>query len=103
MPSVAMEVKHNDEWTALKVDGVIENDEGVDFGTVIVASLLGKTRWTTIWMPPAEIEDDPGFASTEFRFVVDGTSGRFVSQPFTLGSARARDGLTGIARKPQAG
>jgi len=103
MPYVAIEIKTGSEWTPLEIDGVIENDTGVDFVTVIVASLLGKTRWTTIWMPPVEVEDDPGYTSAEFRFVVHGTSGRFNSPPFTLDSARSRDGLTGIARKPQTG
>ena len=54
MPSVAIEVKTADAWGPLKIGGGPENDEGANFVTTVVASVLGKTRWITIWMPPAE-------------------------------------------------
>jgi neutral ceramidase len=101
MPSVAVEIETEAGWALLNIGGSPENDEGVDFVTAIVASLLGKTRWTTIWMPPRGVEEDPELRRAEFRFVVHGTNGIFRSPGFTLDSARSRDGLTGIAREPE--
>ena len=58
MPFLAIEVKTDGAWAPLKIGGKPENDEGVDFVTTVVASLFGQTRWITIWMTPAEIEND---------------------------------------------
>ncbi|HSG27829.1 MAG TPA: neutral/alkaline non-lysosomal ceramidase N-terminal domain-containing protein, partial [Candidatus Krumholzibacterium sp.] len=100
MPAAAIETRTGSGWSPLYIDGIPENDEGPDFVTAIVASLLGKTRWTTIWMPPRALEDDPALGEVEYRFVIDSSGGRFVSPPFTLEQARSNDGLTGIAREP---
>jgi neutral ceramidase len=99
MPFTAIETKTDAGWSPLHVGDVPENDDGTDFVTAIVASLMGKTRWTVIWMPPKAIEDDPSLCGAEYRFVVQGTSGTFRSEGFTLGSARSSGGLTGISRE----
>jgi neutral ceramidase len=99
MPSVAIEVKQAGAWVPLKVAGVPENDRGENFVTTVVASLLGDSRWLTIWLLPRDLEKDPLLSSAEFRFVVNGFSGVIHSPPFTLASARERWGLTGIARE----
>jgi len=101
MPSVAVEVRNGAGWSPLTIDGIPENDEGLDFVTTIVASFAGNTRWTTIWMTPAAVKDDPALSRSEFRFVVRGTNGTFHSPDFNLESARSRSGLTGIAREPE--
>jgi neutral ceramidase len=101
MPSVAMEVRTPAGWSPLSLDGIPENDEGMNFVTTIVASLLGNTRWTTIWMTPRCVMNDPALNRLEFRFVVQGTNGTFHSPGFTLESARAQSGLTGIAREQE--
>ncbi|MBN2071092.1 MAG: neutral/alkaline non-lysosomal ceramidase N-terminal domain-containing protein [Candidatus Krumholzibacteriota bacterium] len=100
MPAVAVEVLSPDGWKRLKVDGIDETDEGTDFVTAVVASLIDKTRWSTIWIPPASVESDPVLREAEYRFVVRGNTGLFISPPFTIESARAKSGLTGVARKP---
>jgi len=101
MPSVAIEVKQAGAWVPLKVAGVPENDQGENFVTTVVASLLGNSRWLTIWMPPRDLEEDPLLSSAEFCFVVNGFSGVIRSAPFTLASARERWGWTGIVRAPE--
>jgi hypothetical protein len=100
MPSVAMEVKAGGNWVPLRIAGVPENDQGANFVTTLVASYAGRSRWITIWMAPDEIEADPQLRQAEFRFTVQGTSGTFQSPAFTLASARAQWGLTGVAREP---
>ncbi len=100
MPSVAIEVKQAGAWVPLKVAGVPEDDRGENFVTTVVVSLLGNSRWLTIWMLPRDLERDPLLGSAEFCFVVNGTTGVIRSAPFTLASARERWGLTGIAREP---
>jgi len=101
MPSVAVEVKNGVDWAPLSIDGVPENDAGLDFVTTIVASFLGNTRWTTIWMPPRAVTSDSTLGGSEFRFVVRGTTGVFCSPEFNLESTHSRSGLTGIAREPE--
>lgn len=101
MPSVAINVKTAAGWGSLKIGGVPENDEGVNFVTTEVASLLGQTRWIAIWIPPAEIENDPLLRAAEFRFAVQGNSGAFHSPAFTIASARERWSLTSIARETE--
>ncbi|MBU8921489.1 MAG: neutral/alkaline non-lysosomal ceramidase N-terminal domain-containing protein [Bacteroidales bacterium] len=101
MPAAAIETKTESGWSPLYIDGIPENDDGTDFVTAIVASLLGKTRWTTIWMVPDQMENDPVLRAAEYRFVIRGTSGVFRSPPFTLDSARSHDGLTGVVRGPE--
>lgn len=101
MPSVAIEVRNGTDWSPLSIDGIRENDEGLNFVTTIVASFLGNTRWTTIWMTPLAVKNDPALSQAEFRFVVRGTNGTFRSPDFDLESARSRSGLTGIAREPE--
>lgn len=101
MPSVAIETRNGDGWTPLVINGVPENDEGLNLVTAIVASLFGNTRWTTIWMTPESVTNDPSLSQSEFRFVVQGTNGTFRSPGFDLESARSRSGLTGVAREPE--
>jgi neutral ceramidase len=101
MPSVALEIKGEGGWSSLDLEGATENDEGLNIVTAVVASLFGKTRWTTIWMPPSAVEEDPALRRAEYRFVVRGTNGIFRSPGFTLDSARSRGGLAGIAREPE--
>ncbi len=102
MPSVAIELRDGSGWAPLAVAGMVENDDGPDFVTTTVASWWGSTRWTTIWMPPPALANDPVLERAEFRFVVRGTSGIYRSPAFTLASARSASGLTGIAREPDA-
>ncbi len=101
MPSVAVEARDGTGWAPLELGGRPENDQGLNFVTTIVASWRGSTRWTTIWMTPSALADDPALNRSEFRFVVQGTSGTYRSPAFTLESARSRSGLTGIAREPE--
>ena len=101
MPTVAIEVKNEDGWLPLSIDGLPENDDGLDIVTTIVASLFGNTRWTTIWMTPSSVKRHAMLSQAEFRFVVQGTSGTFRSPGFNLESAYSRSGLTGIAREPE--
>ena len=101
MPSVTVETRNGAGWTPLVIDGMPENDAGLNFVTTIVASLFGNTRWTTIWMTPSSVENDPVLSRSVFRFVVQGTNGIFRSPGFDLESARSRSGFTGIAREPE--
>ena len=101
MPSVAIEVQNTTGWSPLSIDEIPENDEGLNFVTTIVASFSGNTRWTTIWMTPLAVMNDPALRKSEFRFVVQGTNGTFRSPGFNLESARSRSGFTGIAREPE--
>jgi len=100
MPVASIEIKAGTEWSPLYIEGVPEDDNGVNFITAIVASLRGETRWTTIWMPPPIIESDPNYNNAEYRFVIRSNGGTFLSTAFTLDSARSNGGLTSIAREP---
>ncbi len=98
-PEVCVETRVGGEWVPLLVDGVPENDGGVDFVTTVVASFMGKTRWVTIWMVPEGQDED-----AELRIVARGTSGKeFRSSPFTLARARQAWGFVGIAAPREPG
>jgi len=99
MPSVAIEIRSETGWIPLTIDGSVMTDEGLDFVTIVVASLMNKTRWSTIWIPPHRVQADPTLNQAEYRFTVRGNTGVFKSPSFTLESARAHSGLTGIARE----
>lgn len=100
MPSVAIEIRTPAGWEPLRLGNVPEDDKGTNFVTTEVASLLGRTRWITIWMTPIEFENNPRFRDAELRFKVRGNGGNFHSPAFTVASARAQWGLTGVAREP---
>jgi len=98
-PAVRAERRVDGVWEPLLIDGIPENDEGVDFVTTVVASYLGKSRWMTIWMAPEGLDAD-----AEFRLVAEGTSGdTFRSPAFTLPDAQANWGFLGIVQPEETG
>lgn len=98
-PEVRVETKIGGEWVPLRIDGVPEDDGGVDIVTTVVASLMGKTRWITTWMAPEGLDE-----AAELRIVAVGTSGKeFRSSPFTLAQARKAWGFVGIASPQEPG
>ena len=93
-PSVRVEIQQGDNWQPFVIDGVAEDDRGLDFVTTLVGSYGSHSRWNTIWMVPAGVDQ-----AAVFRIVATGTSAReFTSEPFTVPGAKVRWGYVGFAR-----
>ncbi|HMK60549.1 MAG TPA: neutral/alkaline non-lysosomal ceramidase N-terminal domain-containing protein [Dissulfurispiraceae bacterium] len=72
-PKVRIVTKNaiGEKLATLTISGAIEDDNGLDFVSMIVSHNGDKTRWCTFWLVPDAFKRD----STDFYFVVDSTSG----------------------------
>ena len=80
---VRIEVKGEDGWQPLEVDGELEDDQGLYFEVELIADRNPRSLWQVRWKP-----GDRLLKNATYRFVVAARPGaaQVASAPFRLGA-----------------
>jgi neutral ceramidase len=87
-PQVELEQLSNGSWRPLRVDGVVESDEGLRFATLLKEVRRDECTWRVAWLPPAGFDSD-----VTLRFRVQRLNGGVIHSPVFTPSPDARNPL----------
>lgn len=70
-PGVSIETQTGGQWEPLRIQGVAETNEGMDFITLVTVPGWNRSTWRAVWMPPEGLNSGDVY---RFRIAkIDGT------------------------------